>query len=270
MRRQKQKQKEQQQNVSVKESFALRSQSRALVDGSVDVNVAVGVKWENYWSSTFLHAHYKKAAAAASVNAYVYECVCVCVFVEGEHMLTALKINVQIVYYVVEFAFFAVGATHTHNRVCVCFEFWWLLTTQSLQQFQDFFLFFYFIFLIFFAFDFAGRFQLVDWESKTIFMLFPSFFFHVYEAFLLNFVEFVAFFKCCLVFLAVFIACLHSWCAWWTFSRTFASCQRQQNVKCVAIANEKWPHDILKLVILTKHKVSQVEINLFLNDFSRK
>lgn len=33
-------------------------------------------------------------------------------------MLTALKINVQIVYYVVEFAFFAVG--HTHMCVCMC------------------------------------------------------------------------------------------------------------------------------------------------------
>lgn len=56
------------------------------------------------------------------------------------------------------------------------------------------------------------------------------------------------FWICCVarVFVAVvvllllfFIACLHSWCAWWTFSRTFASCQRQRNVKCVAIAERE-------------------------------
>lgn len=33
-------------------------------------------------------------------------------------MLTALKINVQIVYYVVEFAFVAVGPTRMHMYVC--------------------------------------------------------------------------------------------------------------------------------------------------------
>lgn len=93
-------------------------------------------------------------------------------FVGGEHMLTALKINVQIVYYVVEFAFFAVG--HTHMCVCMCvrvcvYEFWWLSTTQSLEELQDYFLFFFSAFDFYFAFDFTGRFQLVDWESKTFF-----------------------------------------------------------------------------------------------------
>lgn len=90
----------------------------------------------------------------------------------GEHMLTALKINVQIVYYVVEFAFFAVGHTHMCVcmcvRVCVC-EFWWLSTTQSLEELQDYYLFFFSAFDFYFAFDFTGRFQLVDWESKTFF-----------------------------------------------------------------------------------------------------
>lgn len=83
-------------------------------------------------------------------------------------MLTALKINVQIVYYVVEFAFFAVGHTHMYVcwyvRVCVCVSF---DDSQLRNHWKScriiicsFLLFSSFDF--YFAFDFTGRFQLVD------------------------------------------------------------------------------------------------------------
>lgn len=116
---------------------------------------------------------------------------------------------------------------------CVC-EFWWLSTTQSLEELQDNFFFHFFYFWVLFCFWFY-------WTLSTCWL-------RIENIFLLSLRCKHFFWICCVarVFVVVvvllllfFIACLHSWCAWWTFSRTFASCQRQRNVKCVAIAERE-------------------------------
>lgn len=172
------------------------------------------------------------------VHKFVCAVLWVYLFVGGEHMLTALKINVQIVYYVVEFAFFAVG--HTHMCVCmsVCVCVWVLMTLNYAIIGRVAGL----LFVLFFFFWFLFRLWFY-WTLSTCWL-------RIENIFLLSRRCKHFFWICCVarVFVAAvvlpllllfFIACLHSWCAWWTFSRTFASCQRQRNVKCVAIAERE-------------------------------
>lgn len=173
-------------------------------------------------------------------------------------MLTALKINVQIVYYVVEFAFFAVGHTHicvcmfvckcVSVRVCVC-EFWWLSTTQSLEELQDYFFSFFLLLIFIFAFDFTGRFQLVDWESKT-------FFFSVFVVSISS--EFVALLECLLLLLCC--------CCYFLLPVCILDVRDGHSQELLLLVNvnemsnvlqspsEKWPHDIFKLEILKPAK----------------
>lgn len=142
---------------------------------------------------------------------------------------------------------FSPSATHTHvDSGCVC-AFWWL----SLQD-CFFFCFYFWFFFLFFSACLWFRWTLSTcWLSIENICAFPSFS-TVFSVLSIFSVEFVALLSsvfalcCCSSLLLFFIACLHSWCAWWTFPRTFASCQRQRNVSNVLQSpSEKWPHDIL-------------------------
>lgn len=128
---------------------------------------------------------------------------------------------------------------------CVC-EFWWLSTTQSLEELQDYFFFIFSTFDFYFAFDFTGRFQLVDWESKT-------FFFSVFVVSISS--EFVALLECLLLLLCCCCCFLLPVCILDVRDGHSQELLLLVNVNemsnVLQSPSEKWPHDIFKLEILT-------------------